>query len=286
MLPTFIVIGARKSGTSSLWRYMAGHPDVFVPEHEKEPKYFVEERGWPRGQAWYESLFAAAGAEQARGEFSTDYTVFPLYAGVPARMKELLPDVRLLYVMRNPLDHLRSAYRYSRWEGWETRPIREALLLDARYLYECQYALQIEQYLEFFPRSQMLLLTSEDLRARRQETLRSIFEFVGVDPGWVPPNIDEEFNRSEGRLVPRPWARKVGSVLMRPRVASRMPVSAAELIERVNRGPLFAQELTDDDLAMDDDLRARVVGFLRPDLERLTAIMGPSFACWDLLSGH
>ncbi|MDE3085339.1 MAG: sulfotransferase domain-containing protein [Acidobacteriota bacterium] len=110
MLPTFIVIGARKSGTSSLWEYLKGHPGIFVPEEEKEPKFFVEERGWGAGLEWYEGLFAGAREDQARGELSTDYTAFPLYTGVPARMKALLPDVRLVYVMRDPIEHLRSAY--------------------------------------------------------------------------------------------------------------------------------------------------------------------------------
>ena len=279
MLPTFIVIGARKSGTSSLWRYMQGHPQVYVPEYEKEPKYFVEERGWSLGQAWYEGLFAGAGDALARGEFSTDYTVFPLYAGVPARIKALIPDVRLIYIMRDPIEHLRSAYSYSLWDGWESRPIRDALLLDARYVYECRYALQIEQYLDHFPRSQLLLLTSEELRSNRQETMRRIFSFVGVDPEVTPSNLKEEHNVSEGRRVPRQWARTVGNVLIRSGLDRRLPRS----LERVNRGPLFARQVRPEELVIDDDLRARLVAYLRSDLEALRGIMGPSFDCWGLL---
>jgi hypothetical protein len=283
VLPTFIVIGARKSGTSSLWRYMQAHPDVFVPEEEKEPKYFVEERGWPLGRAWYERLFAGAREDQARGEFSTDYTVFPLYSGVPARMKALVPHARLIYIMRDPIEHLRSCYAYALWDGWESRPIREALLNDARYLYECQYALQIEQYLRHFDRSQMLLLTAENLRHHRHETLRRVFEFIDVDPNLVPANIESEFNRADGRRVPRPWARKVGDVLLRSGLADRVPQTVAQAIARVNRGPLFAREVMPEELAIDDDLRARVVAYLRPDLERLPGLVDEAFDCWRLV---
>lgn len=286
MLPTFIVIGARKSGTSSLWWYLRDHPQVFVPEHDKEPKYFVEERGWSLGQDWYESLFAPAQEDQARGELSTDYTAFPMYAGVPARMKSLIPDVRLVYIMRDPLEHLRSAYEYSLWLGTEARPIREALLYDARYLYECQYSLQIEQYLDHFPRSQMLLLTAEDLRHHRRETLQKLLRFIGVDADQLPANLHDELNRAEGRRIPRPWARKTGDVLLRTGLSERIPHSVSEWIERVNRGPLFAREVQPEELVIDDELRARLVAYLRPDLERLPALFGEPFDCWGLLDSR
>jgi len=280
VLPTFIVIGARKSGTSSMWRYMATHPEVFVPTEEKEPKYFVEERGWPLGQQWYESLFAEAGDAKARGEFSTDYTAFPLYAGVPKRMAALLPDVRLIYVMRNPIDHMRSAYSYSLTIGTEARPIREALLTDARYMYECEYALQIDQYLDHFPLDQLLLLTAEDLRFDRQETLRRIFSFIGVDPGWVPPNLDEEYNRSEP-TAPRPWARRAGDILIRTGLGERLPAR----VQAVGLSRWGLREVQPDELVIDEDLKARLVAYLKRDLEALRQWMDTSFDAWGLLDG-
>lgn len=283
MLPTFIVIGARKSGTSSLWRYMASHPEVFVPDEEKEPKFFVEERGWTLGREWYEGLFAGADGALARGEFSTDYTVFPLYAGVPERMAALVPEAKLIYVMRDPLEHMRSAYEYSLWLGTEARPIREALLLDSRYLYECSYGLQIAQYLTFFPLSQMLLLTAEDLRTHRTDTLRRIFSFIGVDAEWIPPNLDEEFNSASGRTAPRPWARKAGDVMIRSRVAERIPVRISARLEDASKGPMFRRPILSAEVTIDDDLRQRLVSFLRRDLEQLHQWMGLSFHCWGHL---
>ena len=285
MLPTFFVIGARKSGTTSLWRYMQGHPGIFVPENEKEPKYFVEERGWQRGQEWYESLFAGAPEGSARGDLSTDYSIYPVYSGVPKRIAALIPDARLIYVMRDPIEHMRSAYAYSLWLGTESRPIREALLLDARYSYECLYALQIEQYLEHFPLSQMLLLTAEDLRFERRETMRRIFSFIGVDPDLCPDNVDEEYNVSRGRRAPRAWARLAGDVLIRSGAADRVPPGIERAIGRVNRSKLFARDVREEELQVDDDLRSRLAAVLRRDLSALRAFMGPSFTCWGLLDG-
>lgn len=266
-----------------MWRYMASHPEVFVPDEEKEPKFFVEERGWTLGREWYEGLFAGADGALARGEFSTDYTVFPLYAGVPERMAALVPEAKLIYVMRDPLEHMRSAYEYSLWLGTEARPIREALLLDSRYLYECSYGLQIAQYLTFFPLSQMLLLTAEDLRTHRTDTLRRIFSFIGVDAEWIPPNLDEEFNSASGRTAPRPWARKAGDVMIRSRVAERIPVRISARLEDASKGPMFRRPILSAEVTIDDDLRQRLVSFLRRDLEQLHQWMGLSFHCWGHL---
>jgi Sulfotransferase domain len=259
---------------------MDTHPDVFVPAHEKEPKYFVEERGWPLGRAWYEGLFAEAGDAKARGEFSTDYTVFPLYDGVPERMAALLPDVRLIYVMRNPIDHMRSAYSYSLTIGTEARPMREALLTDARYMYECEYALQIQQYLEHFALDQLLLLTAEELRFKRHETMSKIFSFIGVDAEWIPPNLDEEFNRSQ-LTAPRPWARRAGGFLISTGLGERVPAR----FQRIGTSRFGLREVQPEELHIDDDLKGRLVGYLQRDLECLRQWMGPSFDAWGLLDG-
>src|SRR5204863_2222453 len=85
MLPNFLIIGAQKSGTTSLYRYLQMHPDVFMPRN-KEPDFFVAERNWPMGLDWYEAHFAAARDAIAIGEASTTYTMYPHYAGVPERV--------------------------------------------------------------------------------------------------------------------------------------------------------------------------------------------------------
>ena len=283
MLPTFVVIGARKSGTTSLWRYLDAHPQVFVPQDEKEPKYFVAERGWARGRAWYESLFADAGDALARGECSTDYTAFPHYGGVPERMAALLPDVRLVYVLRDPVERMRSAYAYSLWLGTETRPIADALLTDARYANESRYALQIEQYLACFRQDQLLLVTAEELRERRQATLSKVFAFIGVDPQWTPANVTTEFNTVEGRRAPRRWWRSAGDVLIRTGLGERLPLRVRPALERLDATGLARRPIADAELVVDDDLRARFIRFFRADLVTLTQWMGPEFDAWGML---
>src|SRR5437016_1007207 len=108
-MPSFIVIGAQKAGTTSLDSYLRTHPQVAMSS-VKETNFFVEERAWGKGRRWYEGLFDAAGTATAVGEASPTYSMFPLFAGVPERMARLLPEARLIYLVRDPIERIRSAY--------------------------------------------------------------------------------------------------------------------------------------------------------------------------------
>ena len=107
-LPTFVVIGAMKAGTVSLCRYLDDHPAVFLGRGGTfgEPNYFVAEQNWPRGRDWYESLFDGAdGADKAAaiGECSPSYSWAHAFRGVPERMAQVVPQARLIYVVRDPI---------------------------------------------------------------------------------------------------------------------------------------------------------------------------------------
>ena len=115
-LPTFLIIGTMKGGTTSLYRYLRQHPEVFMPER-KELNFFVdeyagppidppEERNWSRGITWYEHQFADAERERAVGEASANYSRHPTYPGVAERIAAVVPNVKLIYVMRNPIDRV------------------------------------------------------------------------------------------------------------------------------------------------------------------------------------
>ena len=181
--------------------------------------------------------------------------------------------------MRDPIERIRSAYQHALWDGVESRSIKQALLDDARYVYRSQYAMQVEQYLAHFPRSQILLITAEQLRHKRDETMRCIYSFIGVDPNLLPESLNREYHSSEGRDKPRHWARTFGDVLIRTH-ADRFLPSAVERIavSRFARTPILPIELE-----IDGELRAQLACLLRKDLESLRGFMGPTFDCWGLL---
>lgn len=277
MLPTFVIVGAQKAGTTSLWAYLDAHPEVFVCAG-KEPGFFVEEITWSKGLAWYETLFAGAEGAKAIGEASTYYTMFPYFDGVPERIDAVLPGVRIIYIMRHPVERMRSGYVQLVEEGKERRPLREALLFDARYADISRYCMQIERYYRTFDESRILLLTAEELHDDRQETMARVCRFIGVDDTDIP-DVSGEFNRSEDKRAPRP----LGRAAFRLAMDERLPAPLRRRLFRVLSSPLATRPIGAEETRMDDDLRHRLEDVLRPDVERLRRYMGPSFTGWGLL---
>ena len=240
-LPTFLVVGAVKAGTTSLFEYLRTHPDVFMPER-KELSFFVHEHNWARGLDWYRAQFADAGDAAAVGEASPTYAWWPSFGRVPERIAATVPGVRLVYVVREPLARMRSMYRHAVALGAERRPIERALIEVPDYLDTSRYATQLEQHLRYADRDRVLVVTAEDLRERRVETVSRVFAFLGVDDRWTPPNLDEEVHTVEEKFAP-------------------------------GRPP---------DAVVPAALRARLAAVLAPEVQRLAGYLAPGFDGWGL----
>jgi hypothetical protein len=279
MLPTFLVIGAMKGGTTSLYEYLRAHPQVFMTE-QKEISFFSGHT-WDRGLEWYESLFDRAGAAVARGEVSPAYTRYPGVDGVPERIAAALPDVRLVYVVRHPVERLVSHYRWAAHGYGERRPIDDAVLDHRRYLAVSMYAMQIERYLEHFERSQLLVVTSEALRREREATLRTVFDFIGVDPACTPPATDREFLRSADLRADRAVAARFRGTAVHRVAARAVPAGVRSVVRRLATRPSAMATMP---ATLRPETEAAVVERLRPDLERLPRYLGADFDCWGLLT--
>lgn len=217
---------------------------------EREPSYFVKEFGWREGLAAYESVFAGSDDALAVGEKSARYADAAIYRGVPRRIARLLPDARLIYLLRHPIDRMVSQYYMEGVRGGESRPI-DSCLTESEYFSGSLYSFQIEQYLRYFDRERLLLVTTEELREGPANTLRRVFEFVGVAPEWEVPDPDLAVNR-RGDVRGFAVRRKPGEV-----DPSTQVLSAAA--------------------------RERLIERLQPDLERLPGHFGHPFECWALL---
>jgi Sulfotransferase domain len=285
-LPTFLLVGAMKAGTTSLFHYLGAHPQVATPRY-KAPEFFVEEGNWHRGIEWYRKQFPPVGADiLAIGEASNVYTKFPRYRGVPERIAETIPDVRLVYVIRDPIARMRSHYQTKVAEGSEKRPFSRAALADPIYLDYSRYALQIEQFLRCFPRDQILVITSEELRADRATTMRRVYGFVGVDPDFTSPDLDRDFYRTRDRAgrSPVPLAIRKGLKhrLPQSRRFKELENDALQTIRRITgRAGSRIEHPAPVDLT--DDVRARIVDELADDVRRLRSFLGPGFDGWGLI---
>jgi Sulfotransferase family len=280
-LPTFVVIGAMKAGTVSLRHYLDEHPDVFLGRGGKfgEPNFFIAEYNWPRGRGWYESLFDGADTAAAIGECSPSYTMAPAFRGVPERMAQVVPDARLVYVVRDPIARMQSMYMHQVSAGRERRRA-EAALLDERYLGPSLYGFQLAAFLDHFDPSQVLVIASEVLRDRPREALSAVFGHLAVDPAAIDLDQRHRDHRSIDKPVPRlhdlTWLPR-RQARLHPRWRPDQRTGLARL--------LTTRRAQADDSAIPPELRDRLAECLAADLRRFEHLLGhqvPSHWRWSI----
>jgi len=301
-LPNFLIIGAAKAGTNALYHYLRQHPQVYMSPW-KEPKFFAFESEADLGfraangkdapvnasvildQGEYERLFDdARDDELARGEASTHY----LYVEKsPTRIKSLIPDAKLIAVLRNPVDRAFSSYQHLVRDDLE--PLDFGAALDAEpqriaehyaYLYRYTdmgfYSQQLDRYEKTFSENQLCVLLYDDLRSDPEGTCRQIFSFLGVDEDFVP-DMSGEYNRSgvpKNRFMHRllnpsaPMKRRLWNVT--PRLARERLLDAQTKI--VNRN---LQRQT-----MPEPERDRLRGVFREEVGRLEARLDRDLSHW------
>lgn len=286
-LPTFIIIGAAKSGTTSLRYYLDLHPEIQM-SNNKEPNFFAgPENGIPYAPMRrisrlkeYEELFDST--VPVRGEASPSYTNYPRRRGVPERIKDLVPEAKFIYVVRDPVERTVSHYQHSVASGGERRSLQEALsdLSDPLLPWTCHslYATQLELYLEHFSADRILVVDQADLLANRRDALQDIFAFLSVEPLFDSARFDEElFKSSERRTYPASYAYLVEHVLAPP--VQWLPVRLRQSIRGSVERLLWPRL---EEPTLDDASRARLENLYAGEVERLRALTGKTFASWSL----
>jgi hypothetical protein len=277
-LPTFLVIGAMKAGTTSLWRDLRAHPQVFMPE-VKELHFFSNPDRFELGFDWYAAHFAAAGDAIALGEASTNYTKHPRRTGTAARVAAAIPDVRLVYAVRDPIERIRSHYLHVAHGHEERRPLAVAVWEDPEYLDISRYRTQIDQYLAHLDRSQLLVITAEDLRRERAATLEQVFRHLGVDPR--PPKVERaapSLNRSDEKRLDTAVSARARRVPGYELARHLTPRPVRRLLARVAKRPLT----TTVDAHLPDDVRHALERELHDEVAGLREFLGPSFDGWGI----
>jgi hypothetical protein len=289
--PNLFIVGAMKSGTSSLHSYLGAHPSIFMSE-PKEPCYFVqpEQLEWPairklelwRDEDRYLRLFAAAGERAVIGESSTLYTKAPRIGGVPERIHRFCAGARIVYVMRDPVSRTVSHYWHAVRGGREHRGLLDALRSDPHYREVSHYAFQIRPYLELFGERNVRLLTLEELRARPRETVRALFSWLEVDAEFLPGNLDTRRNVS-----PDSFERPAGWGLLHRLRHSRVWDQVGPYVPASVRG--VGRRLSIEQVRRDQREVEAATEYLRP-LQReqtteLEALAGRSFSEWRILFG-
>lgn len=252
-LPTVLIIGAQKAGTSALFSYLSQHPRM-APSREKELDFFGSDFMYARGMDWYHSNWDE---KQAHGKLR--FEASPQYLAAPAacaRIRDSLPKAKLVVILRDPVERAYSSWRmyrqqlehdpdfYRRLHSERYRPEqlanefprlveefedfdlairREAKFLSRHQYLSCSllylglYAQQLRRFFDAFQSSQLLVLDSEDLKLQRTETLNRVLEFIGLpEYDWSQANLADVF---------------VG------RTSSQMPLKSRAFLEDFYREP-------------------------------------------------
>lgn len=265
----FFIIGAMKAGTTSLFKYLAGHPDL-CPSSRKEPRVFRNPGNPEQQRAEFLELFRERREERWCFEASTAYTKYPLFHGVPQRLCAVVPDARFVYLVRNPVERVWSQYVHNLAHGRESRSFVRALAERPDYLNTSRYYLQLTQYLDVVPRDRVLVRVFEEMVQDPAATVRAICEFLGVDATYYPTVGDVAYNASgDKRRAPRTlkMARTFGADEILPWRVRRWLRNRAEALPAKKEGLAPA-------------VRDSLVESLRPDAEAFFDLLGRRIPAW------
>ena len=188
MKPTFAIVGCGKCGTTTLAYLLGQHPDVFITRC-KEPNFLSWESVYTQGWQWYESLFEEGKYLAARGEASVSYSLAEYEVDVCERIARYLPDLRIIYIARNPFQRLESVFREhhdsGHQHGWNLPfTLAEAVNYRPQMLINSLYWQRTASFRSILPSSQILYLCLEDLQENPDVVLKECFGFIGVDPSF------------------------------------------------------------------------------------------------------
>jgi hypothetical protein len=269
-----MMIGAQKAGTTSLAAQLAAHPQICFCK-EKEPGYFHKTADWAAGLDEYHRLYSPRPG-QLCGEASTYYTFFPEFRDTHARLFDYNPALKLIYVVRQPVERIISHYTHNRVREIDTRPPAEAVFAEPAYLNRSRYGVQIRPYLELFGPENVLLLVFEEYTADQIATLYRVADFLGIaaapfaetDTTPLHQSVGQPYLRSEAARAFTHSAlfQKVRGVVP---AAIRQPIRHRLLSNKIDEKPTFAPEV-----------KQALWRLLEDDVHTIEQMLGYSLNVW------
>jgi hypothetical protein len=266
-----LIIGAMKCGTTSLFYYLAEHPQI-APAKEKEPHFFAYDSYYSRGIDEYHRLWNWQPGQTIAMEASTTYTMHPKYLQVPERIAQVQnANVRFIYMIRHPIARVKSHMRHLLSGGHQQK-----VEVIEEHLAFTEYARQLDRFSSIFGRDRIHCLLLEDLQADPKTELYKICQFLGIDPDFQFQRTDTVMN-SEKTLNLHP---KLRQLYQNPAVKSMVRLISPELRQKLyaplSRKDTFTIQLSEQE-------QAAILERLRPDLQRLQSEYGVHFQHrWNL----
>jgi hypothetical protein len=279
--PNLFIVGAMKSGSTTLHDYLAEHPEIFMSA-EKEPGFFVPELWKNKNAADYEQLFAAAGNQKYCGESSTHYTKLPTYQGVSERIHQYNPEAKILYIVRHPVKRTISHYLHNRRTMHlhaESRTMLRAIEQDEVYTAYSQYSMQLGPYYEKFGRENIQVILFEEMTASPEKVLREIFAWLDVKPV-----LASEYNK-KSNVAPlvAPTVRGFGLLnkLRHSSLWNQLSPVFPKKIRNLGNAMAERKEKADVHLGQVDEVHRKLRTMYMENVRELEALTGKSFDAWQ-----
>lgn len=275
--PNFLIIGDLKAGSTSLYHYLRQHPEVYMPAckelryfaYDPENPYHVRAATYPvKTLADYAHYFEKCGNARAIGEASPNYLRSP---GTARRIRAALPDAKLIACLRNPADTLYSGYMMHYRDGVTRKPFDEELFgRDAALVKACFYWLDLKQYYDRFPRSQIRIVLFDDLIADAPRVVKGLYRFIGVDDSFTPDfAVQNEGGMPRSRLLYQSLAR--GRELLRR--LGPAPEALKQLAKKIERSQMRKTPL-------DPRIRRKILEICEDDIRRTEELIGRDLSSW------
>jgi len=276
-LPDFLIIGAMKSGTTTLFRDLESHPGIFMPE-DKEPHALVDDEVLTEaGRARYAKLFRPAGADQLAGEASTGYSKLPWQTGVVERARKLLrPDLRVIYIVRDPVARIASHHYHNFAGAMAGADLGQELDRTPQLIGYTRYATQIEPWLRAYGPELVRVIRFESYVADRAGEHRALIGWMGLDPGRCAVDPTARHNAGESRRVPSRLRPLLKSKLYREIGRRTLPRGLKRAAQRTLLSKAPPRPAPPSPEVVD-----RILDALWPEMEKLSELLGLSEPMWD-----
>lgn len=290
MLPNFLIVGAQKCGTTSLHEYLLQHPQICLPEG-KETKFFVEDVRYAKGISYYEKEhFSSCTGELAVGEVDPDYMYFE--QALERMAVDLdLAKIKLIFVLRNPVDRAFSHYLMTLRRGIETLPFEKAIQLEDEriskdyysnmhfsYTRRGFYLQQIKRFLAYTDKSNMMFILSEDLKNNTLDVLTSCYHFLDVQEDVLPPDFDVQHH-----VAKAPRSKVLLQLILRESFAKkifRLLLPSDFLRKKLRRNLLEMNQTSEHGLALNQDTRLMLANMYREHNSELAEFIGRDLSGW------
>jgi hypothetical protein len=275
-LPNFIICGTQKSGTTSLYYYLKEIPSIALPL-KKEIHFF--DLYYEKGVGWYKKYFEEFQNKGYKliGEATPSYMYFE---DVPRRIYELIPNTKLIFMLRDPIDRAYSHYWHTVKRGYESLSFDEAIEMEEKrisdapssirqrysYIDRGKYIVQLKRFWKYFPKEQMLILITEELKERPKKIQNQIFEFLELDNDMSGRDWNAIHYKGQ---QPRIWRLQ--------RILGMLPDTSLYNFLRYTVNHL---NLKDGYPSMNPEIKQKLISYFEPYTKELENKLGKKLTCW------